>query len=601
MTVKGRGLDPRFMQELKFKNNIVEVIGSYTSLDRKGNTHWACCPFHHEKTASFAVNESEQFYHCFGCGVSGDVVKFVQEIESTDFMGAVRILAARVKMTVPESDIDTEQVALAKKKRDQMSAIMLDSAKFYLSNLYSGDKRADEHLQYISNRKLAPTTVKKFGLGASLDFFSLPDYLAGKGYSRENLLDTGVLTETKNGKLVDSQGGRLIFPIINAMDEVVAFGGRLLEKSDFAKYKNTKETLLFNKSKTLYNINLLKKLKREQPINDVIFVEGYMDTISLYQAGFRNVVASMGTALTKEQARLVKRYSDNVLISYDGDFAGQKNTLRGLEILKAEGLSVRVVPLPEGADPDDVVKQGKEAYQKCLDEALPLIDYKLLSLEKKFDLSRVEEKRKFVSEALKVVATADSESVKEELLKRLREKTKISYQALERDLSAVKKDDKDDVLDTPIRVEIRETSGESSVTDKASRFVLAAKLFSLPYAKDFDLSEIEFTSSVHKVIAEYVIEKERANDRVRPSELFEFLDENCPEFNEILDLNYEDKLAGEVGEKFFLDSVKTLEKQDLERKMDRLQKACSEETDLKKRNEMLKELSALLAKKNKLK
>ena len=141
----------------------------------------ACCPFHNEKTPSFTVNEAKGFYHCFGCGVSGDVVKFVQEIESTDFMGAVRILAARVKMTVPESDIDTEQVALAKKKRDQMSAIMLDSAKFYLSNLYSGDKRADEHLQYISNRKLAPTTVKKFGLGASLDFFSLPDYLAGKG------------------------------------------------------------------------------------------------------------------------------------------------------------------------------------------------------------------------------------------------------------------------------------------------------------------------------------------------------------------------------------------------------------------------------------
>lgn len=595
MTTKGRGVNQQFIEELKFKNNIVEVIGSYTSLDRKGNTHWACCPFHHEKTASFAVNEGEQYYHCFGCGVSGDVVKFVQEIESTDFIGAVRILASRVKMQVPESDFDNEQATLAKKKRDQMAKIMLDSAKFYLSNLYSGDKRADAHLQYISNRKLAPTTVKKFGLGASLDFYSLPDYLAEKGYSRENLIDSGVLTETKNGKLVDSQGGRLIFPIINAMDEVVAFGGRLLEKADFAKYKNTKETILFNKSKTLYNINLLKKLKREQPINDVIFVEGYMDTISLYQAGFRNVVASMGTALTKDQARLVKRYSDNVLISYDGDFAGQKNTLRGLEILKAEGLNVKVVPLPEGADPDDVVKQGKEAYQKCLDDALPLIDYKLLSLEKKFDLSRVDEKRKYVNEALKVVATADSESVKEELLKRLREKTRISYQALERDLNSVSKDDKTETKEIAVP-EIRETSGELSVTDKASRFVLASKLFSLPYAKDFDLSTIEFSSSVHKVIAEYVINRERAGERIRPSALFEILDENCPEFNEILDLNYEDKLAGEVGEKFFTDSVRMLEKQDLERKIERLQKACGEETDVEKRKKMMNELMRLVVK-----
>ncbi len=600
MSVKGRGLDPRFMQELKFKNNIVDVIGSYTSLDRKGNTHWACCPFHHEKTASFAVNESEQFYHCFGCGVSGDVVKFVQEIESTDFMGAVRILATRAKMEVPESNFDTEQAVLAKKKRDQMAQIMLDSAKFYLSNLYSGDKRADAHLQYISNRKLTPTTVKRFGIGASLDFFSLPDYLAGKGYSRENLLDTGVLTETKNGKLVDSQGGRLIFPIINTMDEVVAFGGRLLEKSDFAKYKNTKETVLFNKSKTLYNINLLKKLKREQPINDVIFVEGYMDTISLYQAGFKNVVASMGTALTKEQARLVKRYSDNVLISYDGDFAGQKNTLRGLEILKSEGLSVRVVPLPEGADPDDVVKQGKDAYQKCLDEALPLIDYKLLSLEKKYDLTRLEEKRKYLKDALKIVKEAESESVKEELLKRLREKTGITYQSLERDLNSISKDEKTETVEIVVP-EIRETSGELSVTDKAGRFVLAAKLFSQKYAKEFDLSTIDFSSSVHKIIAEYVIERERANERIRPSELFEILDESCPEFNEILDLNYEDKLSGEVGEKFFADSVKILQKQDLERKIESMNALYRDETDAEKRKALAKQISELILKNKKLK
>lgn len=595
-----KGIDPEFIRALKQKNDIIEVLRGYVALDRKGGNHWACCPFHHEKTPSFAVNEAEQFYHCFGCGASGDVVKFVQEIESTDFMGAVRILAARAKMEVPESNFDTEQAALVKKKRDQMASIMLDSAKFYLNNLYSGDKRADAHLQYISNRKLTPTTVKRFGIGASLDFFSLPDYLAGKGYSRENLLDTGVLTETKNGKLVDSQGGRLIFPIINAMDEVVAFGGRLLEKADFAKYKNTKETVLFNKSKTLYNINLLKKLKREQTIKDVIFVEGYMDTISLYQAGFRNVVASMGTALTKEQARLVKRYSDNVLISYDGDFAGQKNTLRGLEILKSEGLNVRVVPLPEGADPDDVVKQGKDAYQKCLDDALPLIDYKLLSLEKKYDLSRLEEKRKYLKEALKIVKEAESESVKEELLKGLREKTGITYQSLERDLNSIKKDEKKETVEIVVP-DIRETSGELSVTDKAARFVLAAKLFSQKYAKDFDLSTIDFSSSVHKIIAEYVVEREHENERIRPSELFEILDETCPEFNEILDLNYEDKLSGEVGEKFFLDSVKILQKQDLERKIESMNLAYRDETDAEKRKELAKQISELILKNKKLK
>ena len=169
-----KGFDPRFWQELKQRNDIVDVIGSYVALDRKGSTHWACCPFHHERTPSFAVNQEGQFYHCFGCGVSGDVVSFVREIEPTDFMGAVRILAARAKMTVPEANVDTEEAIEKKKKRDKMAAIMLDCARFYLSNLYSGDSRAEAHLNYIANRKLAPTTVKKFGLGASLDFYSLP-------------------------------------------------------------------------------------------------------------------------------------------------------------------------------------------------------------------------------------------------------------------------------------------------------------------------------------------------------------------------------------------------------------------------------------------
>ena len=378
-----------FLSALKQKSDIVEVIGSYVALDRKGGNHWACCPFHHEKTPSFAVNEGEQFYHCFGCKESGDVVKFVQEIESTDFMGAVRILAARAKMTVPESNFDTEDAARKKKKRDAMAKILLDSARFYLSNLYSGDERADKYLQYIQNRGLAPTTVKKFGLGASLDFYSLPDYLAGKGYFKEDLVDSGVLAVSeKDGRLYDALGERLIFPIINSFDEVIGFGGRKLEKTKFGKYKNTKETMLFDKSKTLYNVNLLKKLKREQQVSEIIFVEGYMDTISLYQAGFKNVVATMGTALTKEQARMAKRYTDTVLISYDGDFAGQSADVRGLGILKEAGLNVRVVPMPDGLDPDDVAKQGKDAYQKCLDAAMPVIDYRIHSLERKYDLNK---------------------------------------------------------------------------------------------------------------------------------------------------------------------------------------------------------------------
>ena len=598
----GKGIDGEFLRALKQKNDIVEVIRSYVPLDRKGGNHWACCPFHHEKTPSFSVSERDQFYHCFGCGVSGDVVKFVQEIESTDFIGAVRILAARAKMTVPEGNFDSERALEMKKKRDAHAKIMLDSARFYLSNLYSGDKRAQAHLEYIARRGLAPSTVKRFGLGASLDFYGLPDYLAGKGYFRQDLIDSGVLQEGKNGRLSDSQSGRLILPIINAFDEVIAFGGRLLEKSDFAKYNNTKETLLFNKSKTLYNINLLKKLKREQPITNVIIVEGYMDTISLYQAGFKNVVASMGTSLTKEQARLVKRYTENVLISYDGDFAGQKADLRGLEILADVDLKVKVVPMPDGLDPDDVAKQGHDAYQKCLDAAMPLIDYKIHALERKFDISKAEDKRAFLVEALKVIATAETESVKEDLLRKLRDKLGVTYHALEKDLQAVSKTKSEDVQITSIpKQKIAETSAGTDKHVKAKRFILAAKLFSASYARDFDLQKILFTDEIQRLIANYVIEKESVGERARPSELFEILDEDCAELNAILDFNYEDKLTDEVAERFFNDSVKELRKERLEAEIAQCNALCTQTSDLEERRRLTKRLSELIKEKNQIK
>ncbi len=578
-------LEPRVFEELKQKNEIVEVISSYVPLTKKGNTYWACCPFHHERTPSFAVNQADQFYHCFGCGVSGNVVKFVRDMENIDYMSALRLLAARAKMTLPESNFDTEKAIADKKKRDTLASIMLDSARFYLSNLYSGDRRAEAHLQYIANRKLSPTTVKKFGLGASLDFHSLPAYLSGRGYSRQDLIDSGAVSVSKNGSLVDAQAERLVFPIINAFDEVVAFGGRILEKSDFAKYKNTKETMLFNKSKTLYNVNLLKKLKRQRSVNEIIIVEGYMDTVSLYQAGFENVVASMGTSLTKEQARQLKRYAPNVLISYDGDFAGQKADLRGLEILKDEQLNVRVVPMPEGLDPDDVVKQGADAYQKCLDAAMPLIDYRLHAIKRKYDFSRVDDKRAYVAEALRIVNGAESESVKEELLKRLRDETGVSYHALERDLKASSKEPMY-VTETSPEEQIPETDSNADRHKKALRFVLAAKLFSAPYAQSCNLRDLTFTDEAHIVIAQYVLDRESKGEKIRPADLFEVLSEDCPELNAILDLNYEDKLTGSVAERFFFDSLKSLQQESLETEIAHLNELYREESDDEKRKEI---------------
>ena len=552
-----------FLRTLKEKNDIVEVIGSYIKLERKGYGYWACCPFHHEKTPSFSINAADRYYHCFGCGVSGDVVKFVQEYENVDFLQAVQILAARAKLDVPAYDDKTaEKNAEIKRKKDRLLQLMRTAARFYLNNLYSGS--AEAHLEYLAGRKLQPTTVKKFGIGASLDFTSLPQNLLGQGFTPEECVESGVCVRSDSGRLTDAQGERLIIPIINQMDEVIAFGGRLLKKSDRAKYKNTKETLLFNKSKSLFGINLVKKLRRAGGLSSLIMVEGYMDAISLYQAGFQNVVASMGTSLTKEQARLCKRYSENVFISYDGDFAGQKANLRGLEILKDEGIKVRVVPMPDGLDPDDVIKtSGAEGYNACLERAMPLIDFRIHAAQIKYDLSKTDEKRDFVREALSIVKEAESATEREELVKKISEVSGVSRSALARDLESVPASAEEKRAPSPALPKEDNSDRER----KAARFIIAACLLNKPYARACDLSELDFGNDELRTISDYIL-KGRAEGRIRPSGLFDIM-QSDGELSEVLNLDYGDNLDGLRAERYFYDSVRTLKRKTLNEKISR--------------------------------
>lgn len=587
-----------FLITLKEKTNIVDIAGGYLSLERRGQNYWACCPFHHEKTPSFAINGADQFYHCFGCGESGDVIKFVCAMENIEFIDGVKLLAERANLTMPDTGFDTGKTVEAKRKRDEILKILNDSAHFYLNNLNSG--KAEEHIEYILKRGISSATVRNFGIGASLNFFDLPKFLLSKGYDRRDIVDSGAVNDV-DGRLTDAQGGRLIIPIISAMGEVIGFGGRALKKVDFGKYKNTKDTEVFNKRKTLYNLNLLKKLRKTQTISSVIVVEGYMDTISLYQAGFKNVVASMGTSLTQEQARLIKRYSENVYISYDGDGAGQKANLRGLEILKDNGLNVKVVPLPEGLDPDDVIKQfGAEGYQKCLDKALPLIEYKLLSAKRQYDLSVTDDKLKYVSEAMNIIRTADSAAGQEELLKKLREETGITYESLKRDFNSSAASNPPKPAEEPAR----KRSDKSPVTLRASRFVTAAFLFGAKFAEDKDISKIPVFNGVHLIIAKYIRSKKLMEERVRPSELFEFFDEKTEEYEElvkILDYSDGEKLNGEVAEKYFYDCIKTLKLYDTDLKINEINKTLQSETNQEKRQALASELQSLIILKKNIK
>lgn len=566
------------MQELKQRNNIVDVVSGYVSLDRKGDNFWACCPFHHEKTPSFSVNQTDQFYHCFGCGVSGDVVKFVQNMENVDFPDAVKILAGRVGMKLPDEDFSDERTVALKKKRDAVLKILKDTARFYWDNLNGGN--ADAHIAYILERKMTSSTVKKFGIGASLDFQSLPQYLLDKGYSRQDILDSGVCSEHK-GRLIDFEAGRLIYPIINAFGDVVAFGGRLMEKKpDFAKYKNTRETIVFNKRKTLYNVNLLKKLRKEQTISSVIMTEGYMDVISLYQAGFKNVVASMGTSLTQEQARLVKRYANLCYISYDGDSAGQHAAIRGLEIMQSEGVNVKVVPLPEGLDPDDVCKKfGAEGYQDCLDKAKPLVDFKITVAAREHDPKKPDERNAYIAEVLKIIRDVETESAKEPLLRQLGRDTDISYEALKRDLEGLP------FVAPKQEISYFDQKDNADAVMKASRFILAAALFSKRYTLEFPLEILPFENQIHLDLLDYICDKRDMGEKPIPSEVFNIFDEDEPEINAILQLG-DGSLEGEEGEKYFNDSVKKLKRYQTEQEIKELLRTCSETRDTEIRRQL---------------
>ncbi len=575
-----------FLALLKEKNDIIDVIGSYVKLERRGYNYWACCPFHHEKTPSFLINAADKYYHCFGCGVSGDVIGFVKEYENVDFRTAVQILAARAKLEIPAyDDKSAEEAAKRKQKKDRLLSLMHDTARFYLENLYSG--KAEPHLKYLEERKILPSNRKKFGLGASLDFNSLPSFLLSKGYTPEECVESGACSRATDNRLIDAQGGRLIIPIINHLDEVIAFGGRLIVKADRAKYKNTKDTILFDKSKNLYNINLVKKQKRAGGLSSLIMVEGYMDAISLYQAGFQNVVASMGTSLTKEQARLCKRYTDSVFISYDGDFAGQKANLRGLDIMKDEGVRVRVVPLPVGLDPDDVVKQyGAEGYRKCLDEAMPLIDFRLHAIRSKYDLTRTDDRRDYVKDALAVVREAESNTEREELLKRISSEADVSYTALLRDLDGAPPPEKPKEQPRPRQ------DGAQGSRKAAERFVLAACLFSKPYAADCDLDELEFDDETLQRIADYIV-RERARGKIRPGGLFDEISSDEKELSEVLNLDFGDNLNGEQAERFFKDSLKTIGLSVLNEQIALSRRAYAQAETQEERKEILLKLDKL--------
>ena len=379
-----------FIQQVKRANDIADVIGSYLELRSRGTTLFARCPFHGEKTASFSVNRNMQIFHCFGCGESGDVIKFVEMYESCSFMDALEILAKRANLKMPETarEKQDKQYTERKKKRDVYLEICRETAVFYYKCYYAS--RGEVARNYVESRAFDAETVKKFGIGYSPDRYSLVKHLESKGFDVQDCLKAGVVQQSSSSGIVDALSGRLIIPIFNMQGKVFAFGGRCLDDRQiaFGKYKNTSDTPLFTKKDNLFALNVAKEQKQQTALPNLVVVEGYMDVIAMHQAGFKRAVASMGTSLTENQAKLLSRLTDTVYICYDGDAAGQKATVRGMDILDNAGLEVRVMSVPEKLDPDEYIKKyGKDEFEKLIDAALPLPDYKLKILEEAFPIN----------------------------------------------------------------------------------------------------------------------------------------------------------------------------------------------------------------------
>jgi len=399
----------QFIDELVARSEISDVISSYVHLTRKGNNLWGLCPFHNEKTPSFSVSPDKQIYYCFGCGKGGGVISFLMEAENLPFVDAVRLLAQRAGMEVPETGTDDA----GRKKRARALAANKEAARFYHNYLKSpGGAQVRD---YLAQRQITPRTAVHFGLGAAPDGWdALTKFLGEKGFDKRELLDAGLAVAGKNGGVYDKFRARLMLPVIDVRGDVVGFTSRILPGAEGAKYLNTPETVVFHKGRLVYALNFARQTKRP----NLVLVEGNIDVITLHQAGFDNVVATMGTALTEDHARLLARYTRELVLCYDNDPAGKKSTDRVLNILKHANLSVRVLQLPNayderGAplkqDPDDFVKKfGPAAFEKCLSGSAEQNDYRLETLLQKHNLSSDEGRRAYLQEAVELVAALPS-------------------------------------------------------------------------------------------------------------------------------------------------------------------------------------------------
>ncbi len=523
---------PRYKQssinEVSRRTNLAELVSGYVHLKRNGTSHIGLCPFHKEKTPSFHVDEDKQLFYCFGCGAGGNAFDFVMRAENLDFVDALQFLAQRCGVTLEEEQSKnySQSDANAERRKRILEMNRLAARHFYENLQAPGNEVA---VAYMNKRGINRQTAVKFGIGYAPDAWSdLLDYLKEQGFTQEELVTGGLAKRNDKGRVYDVFRNRLMFPIIDVRGNVIAFSGRALDADNPAKYLNSPDTPVFHKGRNLFALNLAKQTGTKEGL---ILVEGQMDVVSLYQNGFQNAIAGLGTALTEDQARLIKRYSNQVFVCYDSDEAGQKAAQRAIKILSDADNVVKVVSYTGAKDPDEYIqKKGVESFRKLIASANESVEYQLMRLRQQYNIVDLSQKISFLEEAAKILSEIDSEMAREAYIKRVSAQTDITVEAIRTEVSkliyyknkkAAKKELNQERM--PARLSTAQadmTEGQSTATYKTERVLLSLIFYHhRVYEMVPELVQKEwFSSELHRKLFELIVSYRAENAEVHASE-----------------------------------------------------------------------------------
>ena len=575
-------LTPDFLEELRSKNDIIDVASKYMTLNRRGANFWACCPFHNEKTPSFSIKQDGQFFKCFGCGESGNVITLVMKMENVDFMTAVEILCKNCGMSMPTM-ADNDEVQRKKKERDKIYQILKATTEFYHNNLKNNPNSLQA--EYLKKRGISEEMIEKFQIGASLNYDDSIKHLSSLGYKHDDMILAGVAGRNDNGQTYDFYGTRLLFPIFNGFGDVVAYSGRAVDENSLrAKYKNTPQTLVFNKSEILFAYNFVRDLKKQHMLDTIIIVEGHIDVITCHQIGITNTIGCMGTALTTLHAKKIKQLVDNVILCLDGDSAGSMATYKAIDTLKEVGLNIKVVRLNKAKDPDEYIKKfGKDEFLNEMYNGMDCVDFILKDSARKYNLNSNLDRTKYIQEALNYISKFSTPAEQEIYLGEVQRIVKVPIDALRKSLN--KSQEKEIEIKEP---EIAVEDIKNNAIKESKIFILASLLYKKLQNVE-DVSTLFLTQDELKDLYEFLKNKIEDNKDYNVSTLFDSFEIKANSLiDKVINYNFPENYEG-----YLSDTIQRVKKHELEKEKEHLKQLMSGAQTIDEQFEYLRKIQEL--------